>query len=567
MKTLLPLWTNRNPLDRTAQRVMKICLPAVFISLCCFLAGAAAWNNSETMDEPYHMLAGQVMVQEGYYDLNPEHPPLSKYLSGLSMVMAGSSYPGIRPVERLNHLREMIRGFMYENRLETIRLLRFARLPLLVILAGTLVFVFLWSGRLYGRGGAWISMVLLGCQPLLLGHAQVVHTDVAAALTWSACFYFLHGLYRFRTVKWVLYLGISIGLALLAKFSAVYLVLFILLAAGLAALIRHRPRFFMKAVGALVLGVLVLAVGYVPGTRHHDSQSESAMIDATMKLFQPGGPDRAASLKAIGNVSIPLAHYALGLSYVQMTNARGQSINFLFGQTNLEGFRIYFPVGFLLKSTFPFLLLLLLAFVRGRPDVEESLFILLPVFLYVAVSSLTSYNIGIRHLLPAYPLLAVYAGRVARSTWKKTIAWMMVLQCTIPLIAFPHYIAHFNLLAGGRWMGHHYLADSNLDWGQDWYRMAGLIRKAGIQYNDVSYVQIGVSDPTHYLPGSVNLLVDPRPRPYLVIPRQMIQVGEETLFRMGYRQESDYLKVILDKIRTSGKLVGNTGNTLLLYKL
>ncbi|MCS7179706.1 MAG: hypothetical protein N0A03_10680, partial [Anaerolineae bacterium] len=31
---------------------------------------------------------------------------------------------------------------------------------------------------------------------------------------------------------------------------------------------------------------------------------------------------------------------------------------------------------------------------------------------------------------------------------------------------FPHYLAFFNELAGGPYGGHHYLVDSNLDWGQ-----------------------------------------------------------------------------------------------------
>jgi hypothetical protein len=85
-------------------------------------------------------------------------------------------------------------------------------------------------------------------------------------------------------------------------------------------------------------------------------------------------------------------------------------------------------------------------------------------------------NLGYRHLLPVLPFLYVGIGRladVARGRWSKWalggLAFWLALES---LVMFPHYLAYFNLAAGGPRSGYHYLVDSNLDWGQELISLA-----------------------------------------------------------------------------------------------
>ena len=70
--------------------------------------------------------------------------------------------------------------------------------------------------------------------------------------------------------------------------------------------------------------------------------------------------------------------------------------------------------------------------------------------------------------------------------------WLILESSTI----WPDHLAYFNQLAGGPDRGHLYLADSNLDWGQDLKRL-----KAWMQEHEVDRVNLayfGSTDPEFY---------------------------------------------------------------------
>jgi tetratricopeptide (TPR) repeat protein len=73
---------------------------------------------------------------------------------------------------------------------------------------------------------------------------------------------------------------------------------------------------------------------------------------------------------------------------------------------------------------------------------------------------------------------------------------------------FPSYLAYFNEIVGPE-RGYHYLADSNLDWGQDLKRLKVFMDQRDIKKLYLSY--FGTADPCFYgikpiyLPGSLSL--------------------------------------------------------------
>ena len=127
------------------------------------------------------------------------------------------------------------------------------------------------------------------------------------------------------------------------------------------------------------------------------------------------------------------------------------------------------------------------------------LIVLFSVYWIVAIRS--DLNIGHRHILPTYPPMFIFAGAAGlwfpvADRWRvqRRTATGATLESAVPLVPsrprfasvargltiaafilgvvetigfWPHYLAYFNIVAGGPRHGYRRLVDSSLDWGQD----------------------------------------------------------------------------------------------------
>lgn len=105
---------------------------------------------------------------------------------------------------------------------------------------------------------------------------------------------------------------------------------------------------------------------------------------------------------------------------------------------------------------------------------------------YLAVISAGGIDLGVRHVLFAYPLLYVTFG----SLWRLPVwRWAAVTAATIvsgsALATYPDYVSFFNELVAGP-TKQRLLADSNLDWGQGLRALAKYQRE-----NDVDVIALG----------------------------------------------------------------------------
>src|SRR5262249_29701538 len=145
-----------------------------------------------------------------------------------------------------------------------------------------------------------------------------------------------------------------------------------------------------------------------------------------------------------------------------------------------------------------------------------------PVLLIVllAFSSLYSrINIGVRHVLIVYPLLAVGAAIAAQRIyhvwhaappgWRPRSAALALVallgwQLTTLAVTWPDYLASFNELVPGP---RRVLIDSDLDWGQDLKRLTA--RLAALKVPLVSLAYLGTAElPLEGLPPYVLLRPD-----------------------------------------------------------
>jgi hypothetical protein len=108
------------------------------------------------------------------------------------------------------------------------------------------------------------------------------------------------------------------------------------------------------------------------------------------------------------------------------------------------------------------------------------------------LSAMTSHvNIGIRHLLPIFPMLSVGVGcALSRLADRKLViaAWLLLTwQAVIVLLAYPLYLQFFTEAVGGAREGYKYLVDSNYDWGQDANRLKKFLEEQRISHIYLDY--------------------------------------------------------------------------------
>jgi hypothetical protein len=178
-------------------------------------------------------------------------------------------------------------------------------------------------------------------------------------------------------------------------------------------------------------------------------------------------------------------------------NQAGQKA-YLLGEVRHDGWWYFFPVALAVKTPIPFLLLFGVGTaaalgLRGAARWR----VLAPAaaagaILLVAMPS--RINIGLRHVLPLYPLLAVVAGAGAVALWRWRTAQrlgpaaLMVLlgwHLAAGLRVHPDYLAYFNEVAGDH--PERILVDSDLDNGQDLWRLADTLRGRRVREVALAY--------------------------------------------------------------------------------
>ena len=125
-------------------------------------------------------------------------------------------------------------------------------------------------------------------------------------------------------------------------------------------------------------------------------------------------------------------------------------------------------------------LLGLFAWWRNRTQRLELWVVLLPlVSVLFFFGAFNAEDKGVRYLLPVFPFLYIACGAVfaegaspGRFRWRDVVAGSVIAVSVLTAVmVFPDALGYFNVVAGGSANGYNWLADSNLDWGQDLYRV------------------------------------------------------------------------------------------------
>ncbi len=448
-------------MNRGLEYLVFLILVAAFV----VQSWTAMTGDAQTSDEAVHLAAGVAHLRTGDRRMNSEHPPFAKLLSALPFLFLDAPLPLDSRAWETGEEWSFGSRFVYRNRLPADTILFWGRLPILLCGVALIGLVHAWARRLYGAWGGILAAAITAFEPNLIAHSHLVTNDLLLALLFAAS---VHACWRYRETEsagWLAAAGVLVGLTLGTKYS-----------------------------GVLVLPLvpfLVWPSSQQPGT------DRRARVRAALRAMGVLGIATYVTLLAIYQAE-PLSAYVSGYLSMQSTWAA-----FLLGDISTRGWYQYFLVAVLLKTPPGTLLLLVLALVSIRlaPLRRIEAHILLAAAWFFAVSSFLRINIGLRHVLPIYPLLIVFAGRLGglRLRWRagRAAALGLVVATAIEVaLCHPFYLSYFSSVAGGPWAGYRYLSDSNLDWGQDLKRLA-----RWAEARDLDGILLGVfsgADPGEY---------------------------------------------------------------------
>ena len=303
-----------------------------------------------------------------------------------------------------------------------------------------------------------------------------------------------------------------------------------------------------------------------------DAKSEQE-IEKTVFKWEENKTKSAVLNKALDSIRyfhILPESYIYGL-YRFLSRADEGHAAFLMGEYSGHGWWYYFLVAFLIKTPIPVLYLLLgslLFLARYKNKAITVIFLILPVILLFFVSTRQHINIGLRHILPIYPLIYVLIGGLININISRKrlagiiVSFAMIWSVWSSVNIYPYYLAYFNEFIGGPKNGYKYLVDSNLDWGQDLPGLKEYMDEHKIEKIKLSY--FGLSDPAYYGINYEYLPSYAIPKPNIERPQIPLEgyfAISATMLQGVYMQNRDLYKVFREI-----EPVDTIGYSIFIYK-
>ncbi|ODA35464.1 ArnT family glycosyltransferase [Planctopirus hydrillae] len=460
--------------DDSTRRGLRWFWPIVggLLLLQAFLAADCARRWSPTHDEYWHLPIGVFYWQTADWRVDPINPPLVRMWASLPLVVGGvglelpekSGWPDRVP------MAEEVGDAFHDQHAGSYRQ-HFFMARLMMIPLGTMagLLLVIWARQWFGESAGLLAAMLWVTCPTVLAHSSLVAHDLPATLgafaTVAACVYWQSRPTGKRACLW----GTVLGLALLTKLTVAFVLpvcvgVWVMLPKS--AFVTKRREIVWQIFAGLFMTWLVLSLQFF----------------------------------ALGVLPAP---YLAEWEALREVLAVKHPV-FLDGEWNSEGFRSYYLWALIWKLPLAMLVCLMLAMAlivkKSRIVGEEigvlwrrNLLIMTGVAVFVIPASLSGNQLGIRYVLPAFPFLMLFAAQAAgwwqksSPQWMNVVGVMLIVCMPLSLRQHPDHLAYFNLLAGGSEGGIHRLSDSNLDWGQDLYRLQEYLDTNEIELSTLAY--------------------------------------------------------------------------------
>jgi len=450
------------------QRAVVLALLGFFLLVSAF----SVVGKTETYDEPNHYAYGVQILSGNSTRFDDSKMPFS----------ALNALPG-RIVSLLppNPLSKVLNNFF------------FARL--MTILFATLVayLVFYWSRCLYGFLPALVSLLLFIFDPNIIAHSQLVTTDLYAVGTITYAFYCLWRFAQRRTLWNGMACALALGISQLAKYTAVALFPLFLLTLFLydfpsllgslklkaaRAIKSFILKYLVYGALAIVVSILIINLGFL--------SNQTFLAFGDYQFRSPLFRTIQEKLPALHNVPVPVPYpYFQGIDWVVQHEITGHSYGpiYLLGVLHSQtvGFKGYYFVASFLKVPIATQILTGAALViylwdrkRRQNFLADEMFLLIPmIFFTIYFNFFYVAQIGIRYYLVVFPLLYIFTGHLFKGlkdfpVCLKASTLVLLAYLVISVLSYyPYFLSYFNEVVWNRTQAYKYLADSNLDWGED----------------------------------------------------------------------------------------------------
>lgn len=533
-------------------------------------------RESCTSDEVVHLPAGLTYILKRDFRLNPEHPPLLKTLCALPLLVLRPKIDFTDPQWRIpsNQDSQFKFGFRFLYSNDADRLLFWGRMPIVLIAILLGVFVFRWARDLYGDLAGLYALGIFTFTPIFIAHSHLVTTDVGVSTFLTLSFYYLWRFSRSRLKRHLLWSSVAMGAALGSKFSAVVLfpLALVLLWVGSTSEEEKSLANDSRPSGGM---------GKRKGPSVADSKKEYVSgfhLGKRGRAFFSGNRRKlvnsfvfTATVLAVVQLSylgsFDLTLYLKGMAQIN----KNHDPNFLYYfHSNLQrgGVWYYFPIAFFLKSTIPFVILFFLRIVsflaKSHGNSGSQTYLLFPAAIYFLAIVVFADPLGIRYLIPIFPFLMIFSAGLIPDFSKNEVAswalWVLLLwNAGASVKAFPYHLSYFNEFVGGSSHGWEWLADSDVDWGQELKEVKKYMDERGISmvtlvsfspYDNPAYYRIHCLRPTN--------------EEWLSIVNRQISVAGVYVISVSH----------LGRMRAYGfdwmkkyPLIGNIGNSMFVFQL
>ena len=502
------------------------------IAVCLIIQGALAVDCARqwtpTHDEFWHLPIGLRIWKTGRFDDDVINPPLVRLWAAIPLAIGGavSGIDGTR-----QEFGDIGKSFWNAN-LEKDRFWFFlGRLMIIPLAALTGLVIATWTRAWYGDRAAIVAVLLWACCPTALANSAIVTHDLPLTTGWLITLFTLVRFAEKPCWRRSLQFGAALGIAILAKLTAIVLIplcivlWFVLRFKSSISTTMNAPltdgqmhgaelatvskRIVLAAQLSAAVGLSIFLINAC-----YLFQGTGGTI-ASLKFVSPQLNSVQAALSWLGWLPVPFpTDFIAAFDRLAQDLGRMHPV-YLDNTWSSEPFTWYYAKALAYKLPLSTIILILFGCVSviwprpGSLDRRRGVFLVIAAFTLPILASRSANQIGIRYILPAFPVLFIFAGQAARwlvfpkistsfNTLVRRVVWALVIATPLSLRFHPHHLAYFNEAAGGPVNGGWHLVDSNIDWGQDLYGLRDYLVEHKI--NDIGLAYYGT-----VLPSSIGI--------------------------------------------------------------
>jgi len=490
----------KNYLKKNEEKIRKTIIGILFLCMLS-ISTYLSFNTSPTSDEFTFVVAGYSYWKTFDFRMNTEQPPLLKMINTIPLLFMDIKLPLKHESWKKAKLFEndgFYKQFTFNANKDKKEIMLYSTRIMNSVLSLILAaLILLWSTQMFGKWAGVIALMIYSFEPTITGFSSLFMMDTGLALFVTIALYCLWKFLNKPTATTLIFAAITFGLAQLTKYTAIMLYGIypaIMLSYLIAGKLKTPKTFvgrkilFITAsyVGIAIVGLLCINLIYgFKGTLQTAQQMFDADDNIDKTVYSPEKMFSNKYTKFIAEkIPLPIPYpYVKGLGYV-IVEAKSPRTTYLFGKTSDNGFWYYYALSFLVKTPISILLILTAAiiyFAISKNKLENDLILIIPTIIYVFLFSINQKQIGIRHIIQVYPLIIIFASRVAnvsilnKKSGKTCLSILAILLILHTTSAFPDYISYTNEIFGLN-QAYLYFGDSNINLGQDMPRMIEFIK-------------------------------------------------------------------------------------------